>query len=159
MGVIQDTPLIYRALLNVYRSDLEKYERLSGMGLANLRNVAHLYDALMCEKMAGEHLDPWTDEVYPEGLKTVASTYLKLITHTPYMLKEKSGPLINEIRNFFSTDVGALKFQVISGHDSTLLSLARAFRLTRQLPAIFNFTGTFGFELYTGAGHEELIKV
>lgn len=161
LQIMNKTPVKYRALLYLTRDKLERLEKLSGAPLANLRGVAHLYDTIMCEKMAENDLPDWAEEVYPEGLKHLAPVLLKLFTHTPYMLKQKSGPLINDIRKFMTEEnpYNSIKFNIYSGHDSTLISLTRALELDKQLPKVFNFTAAIAFELHTGVDQEEQVKV
>lgn len=159
---MDNTPVFYRSLMFLHRTDLNALQRSSGLILDNIKHVANLYDTIYCEQMAGHDLPKWSAQVYPEGLRAIASASLKLVTHTPYMLKEKSGALLNEINSFMDDDdnEGSAKFRIYSGHDTTLMSLARALRIDRQLPKIFNFTATLAFELYTGDSRDEdVVKV
>lgn len=160
-NIMTNTPLFYRALMYLHRTDLATLQQSSGLVLDSIKHVANLYDTIYCEKMAGHDLPEWSSQVYPEGLRAIASASLKMVTGTPYMLKEKSGPLLHEINSFMDDENDASpKFRIFSGHDTTLMSLARALRIDRQLPKIFNFTATLAFELYTGnTRDEDVVKV
>lgn len=156
-----DTPLLREALEHINPHRKERFERLSGKKLDSLMDIAYLWDTIACERASGHPLPEWTDEVY-NVLLPYSNGLLRHLLYTPYMLKEKSGPLINEIRNFFL--VGEERkdpmFNIYSGHDLTLLALIKAFAISDQFPEVLTYTSALAFELYTGKSIEhDVVKV
>lgn len=156
-----NVPLIYKEMLQSYKTKLVALEKPCGVTLASIKNAGALYDTILCEAEGGKQLPDWAGQVYPDGLSELAAAFLKMMTHSPYMLKQKSGPLIEEIRAFMNkeADQGDYKLKIYSAHDSTLVTLAKAFDVEGQFPRLFKFTDTLAFELYKDEEGGELVKV
>lgn len=154
-------PLEHTNLLNQYRAQLVALGKLSGLTLDSVKKVSDLYDTILCDAEAGLKLPYWAMEVYPDGLSSFVVAHLKLYTHTPFMLKRKSGPLIKDIRTFLNGEEvqGNYRFKIYSGHDLSLLSLTRAFGLESQFPKLFNWTDALAFELYKAKNGKKVVKV
>lgn len=159
--MMNDVPVIYKEMLQSHKTQLVGLGKKCGVTLASVKNAGALYDTILCQAEGGEQLPDWAGLVYPDGLREFAVAFLKMMTHSPYMLKEKSGPLIEEIRAFMNKEAGQgdYTFKIYSGHDTTLISLARAFDLEHQFPRLFKFTDTLAFELYKDQQGGELVKV
>lgn len=160
MQHLTHVPLRFQALLRLNSFDLTRYEKFSGLNLTTMHQVASMFDTIMSEKIVGNVLGIWTDEIYPGGLDDLVKDYKEIYAQTPILPNIKAGPLIHKIREFLSHDKDRepIKFTIYSGDDSTLASLRRALQL-RQLPSVFNYTSTLAFELYEGKNAEELVKV
>lgn len=148
LNISKEMPLEYKALLQLHGSVLSNMQQRADIPMGNIRNAAFLYDVIWSEKAFGNDLPKWADNVYPKGMELLMGANYRLLTQTPFMLKQKSGTLISDIRNFL-TKRGGAPFLIYSGHDTTMISLARALKLESQLPILFNFTAAFAFELYS----------
>lgn len=157
---LKDTPEDYKVLIELIRPLLQELEQLAGFNMGNLRNPARLYDVVLSEALLGNEQPEWTKKVYPDGLAALAAARLGIFADSKEMLYMKSAPLIGEIRRFMKTDQGDYKFRLMTGHDSTLVTLARAFEMDDQVPILFNFTAIMAFELYKDPeGSDGFVKV
>lgn len=166
VNLTQSPPPEHVYLLFKYRERLQRLTPLVGTNLNSVAAVQNLYDRIMCETMGNIGLPRWSEEVYPDGLAEFVGAKWRTFTYTPYMLKAKSGPLISEIRKGigrfedFYTETN-IPFDVYSGHDITLMNLARALNLEGQLPMVFNFTSALAIEVYRDSNNQgnEFVEV
>ncbi|XP_057668090.1 testicular acid phosphatase homolog [Diorhabda carinulata] len=112
-------------LINLQNSDLYSYlTNYTGDNITDLPGVYKIWGTLYSEDLVGYTLPSWTDQIYPEPIRTVAGLYYKLLTHTTEMKSLMTGPFFNEILDYFDNmtndSSSSQKFRIYSGHDTNI---------------------------------------
>lgn len=119
--------------------------------MTNVKDALKLWDILFIEKGNNMSLPAWTDSVFPDQLHAMAVSALALPTQTLYMKMVKGGPLVKKIVDQMrekQVNNSNRSIYVYSGHDSTLLSVARLLNLNNQTNGVPAFGATLTFELH-----------
>lgn len=95
-------PLVHKIMLNQYRAELVALGKLSGITLDSVKKVSNLHETILCDSKAGIKLPNWVGEVYPDGLRNFAMAHPNMYTHTPFMVKRKSGALAKTSKLFLT---------------------------------------------------------
>ncbi|XP_031632798.1 lysosomal acid phosphatase-like [Contarinia nasturtii] len=97
----------YTDLFTKHKTLISYLERNSGMKLSTITEIYLLYDALWVEKMEGKRLPDWAENVMKSGgdFEYLAICYFKIYSETTEMKKLKSGFLLKEIFDRFTSKI------------------------------------------------------
>lgn len=79
---------------NINHENEEMYKYLAkytGQDMSNITAVEFLYNTLEIEESRGLKLPFWTQDIYPEKLKKIATRSLEIFTETEFMGRMKGG--------------------------------------------------------------------
>lgn len=146
---------IYKSpkILEINEKNKDLYEYLTnhtGSPIKDILAVEFLYNTLEIEKENNFTLPNWTEAVFPDKMKYLASLSLAIFTDTTLMKRLRAGPLLKEIlenmQNHESKESDKKKLFLYSGHDITLVSLMSAFGFDDLLKP--GFGAAFNIELH-----------
>lgn len=145
----------HNQLLSEYDEKLRNISELAGKKISSVAKAAILFDEFMSDYMGQLPVPEWIEEVYPNGLAVFPRAQMGTFSTTPSMMREKTGPMVKEIRRSLTNNPDTL-LDVYSGHDITVFNLALGLKLMDQMPNAINYTTTIVIELYEEDGNKDV---
>lgn len=112
---------------NVSRKNHDLYSyltRYSGDKITSIESLEYLYSTLFIESLFNYTLPDWAQTVFPDKLFPWAALSFATLTFVPDLARLKTGPLLNEIVEFFKNKTSikpdTKKILMYSGHDVTI---------------------------------------
>lgn len=108
--------------------DLYAYlSKYSGDNVYDLETLNYLYSTFYIETLFNYTIPDWAKKVFPDKLKYWSALSFTTSCYTPELARLKTGPLFNEIVNYFynrsSSQPNSRRLYVFSGHDTTIANV------------------------------------
>lgn len=152
------------AILQINQENDEIYKYLSkytGQDMSNITAVEFLYNTLEIEESRGLQLPFWTQGIYPDKLKKIATRSLAIFTETEFMGRMKGGVWLKEVlKNTIAKQQNQLpdkKMFIYSGHDITLINILNPLKLAKDLKP--EYGAAFIIEVHSSQYNDYEIKV
>ncbi|KAL7729747.1 hypothetical protein ACLKA6_014615 [Drosophila palustris] len=125
----------------------------TGKNISNVLDVELLYTTLKTEEEANLALPDWTENIYPEEMRTLVERSYALFTETHLMKRIKGGAFLTEIlkkmqnkrRKNLNPD---RKIFLYSGHDVTLVNVMNSLGIIDQTSKLPEYAAALVFELH-----------
>ncbi|KAK2586742.1 hypothetical protein KPH14_011774 [Odynerus spinipes] len=134
----------------------------TGMEIMSLKNVEHLYDTLFIEVIYNKTLPKWTETVFPDKLKPLATKSFTIHAYNKILQRLKTGLLLGEMidhiekksRNALIPD---RKLWMYSAHDDTVANMLMTLNLFD--PHCPPYTATILIELRVDSKNEYFVTI
>ncbi|XP_058806641.1 prostatic acid phosphatase-like [Phymastichus coffea] len=110
-------------------AELYKYlSQVTGKSISSLETIEYLYNTLYIEELYNKTLPAWTENVYPDKMKSLASKSFTIQAYNKILQRLKMGPLLKDmIEHMKLKSKHALipnrKLWIYSAHDDTIANM------------------------------------
>ncbi|XP_019872634.1 testicular acid phosphatase homolog [Aethina tumida] len=136
-----------------YKEIYEYLTENSGTKTKTLKKAKKLYTTLAIEAQRNITLPAWTQQVFPEPLKTMTGLSLQSYVYTDKLIRLRIGPFYHElIGNFRKATEGVTKVKMwqFSGHEKNVVAVLAGLKALK--PHVPQFASTVIFELKRNNG-------
>ncbi|TDG50451.1 hypothetical protein AWZ03_003040 [Drosophila navojoa] len=125
----------------------------TGKNISNVLDVEMLYTTLKTEEEVSLTLPDWTENIYPEEMRSLAERSYALFTETHLMKRIKGGAFLTEIlkkmQNKRKKNLNPdRKIFLYAGHDVTLVNVMNSMGILDQTAKLPEYASALVFELH-----------
>uniref|UniRef100_A0A1B6CBF9 Acid phosphatase n=2 Tax=Clastoptera arizonana TaxID=38151 RepID=A0A1B6CBF9_9HEMI len=114
----------------IYKDLYEYLSNHAGEAIDSIQKVESLYNILEIEDEKGLTLPEWTESVFPDKMRPIATLCLSSFTYTPLLKRLYGGPLVGQMmQHMIEKQNGRIpknKMFLYSAHDLTLVNVWQA---------------------------------